>query len=204
MDWTPFYVALGLGAAGLAGAIFSGLTTAIQTWFKRRTSRRTYGEQMAKYGKFTEELEGTSTVASVCQVIVFRGHNCGGMPTPGKPYTIHAIQGWHRTGDGKCVDPPRRYSLGLQVDAHFSRMLEDVVREWFSIQITEKIPAEAKLRGYFELDGIAAANVYYLGLHDEELIFVMVASCGGPFTDRDKLEINDRVTNMRGLIGTGD
>ncbi|MFO0863552.1 MAG: hypothetical protein U0744_02640 [Gemmataceae bacterium] len=201
-DWSVILSTIATGAAGLILAFFAGTTSAVKAWFKRRTTRKTYGEQMGRYGAFTEELEALKSIKPVDQVVVLRGHNCGGLPNPGKPYTVHAIQGWQRCeAGGPCLDPTKRFQRGLQVDAHYARMLEDVVKQGVSIQVFEKMPAEARLRGYFELDGVRTAHLYFLGLHDDELIFVSVAS-KTDFDTRQILEINDRVTGMRSIIGS--
>ena len=202
-SWAIIASALAVGLAGLIAATFTTLREAFPVWLKRRITRRTYAEMMAKLSAFSEELEALRKIPSVDQVVVMCGHNCGGLPTPGKPYTVEAIQGWQRCPEsGACIDPCRRYRRGLQVDAHYTRMLEDLVKEGLSIQVTDKIPPEAKLRGYFELDGIVACTMFYLGLHGDELIFASIASSKGEFSAREKLEINDRVATMRSLVGT--
>lgn len=207
-DWKTIAASVagvaGVGLAGVTAAYFKGLRSWVERRWAKKTSRRTYGEHMANLSAFSEELESLRKIDRVSQVIVFRGHNCGGLPTPGRPYTVHAIQGWQRTDPAKPAlsDPGRRYRRGLQVDAHFTRMLEDVIREGVSIQVTEKIAPDAKLKGYFELDGIAVAVIYYLGLHDDELLFLSVSSSTEDFAVREKLEINDRVSVMKQLVGT--
>ncbi len=200
MDWHSVLIAAGVGLAAIIAAVLSGLRGVILTWFnkaQRRMNRATYMKQIEKIAKFLEVLESARTIQEVDSLVVYHGHNCGGMPSPGGQYTVKAVHAWARNG----TDPLDMYGFDQQVDLHYVKLLEDMIKTGFSIQQFQFMAEAAKLRSYFALEGVKHARFYFLGIVDtNEVIFVCFSSYTNDFNDLDKRRMEIYVDQIRSLL----
>lgn len=199
MDWQSLLIAASVGLAALLTAAFSGLRLYINAWFVKhvkKLNRATYVRQIEKVSNFLQVLDECKLILEVDSILVYQGHNCGGLPSPGRPYTTRAIHGWRR--DGK--DPLKRYGFDNQVDLHAVKMLEDMIKVGVSFQVFEDMPKDAKLRSYFAAEGTKFARLYFLGLADSDMIFMSFASYTVTFSETDIENMLVLVDKMRSLL----
>lgn len=201
--WQAVLVALAGGIALLVTALFTGLKRVLDEWvakFSKRVRKRTYIQQIEKLADFLEQFEKIKKIVEVQRCIIFHGHNCGGLPTPGKPYTVRAVHGW-TTKEGKD-DPGDKYDFDLHVDGHYIRMLEDIVKTGAVTQALESMPADSKLRSYYVEEGVRYSKLYYLGMIDDELIFLAAATYDlEVFSEKTVVGLQVMVDRLRSSMG---
>lgn len=199
MDWQPILTALAIGAGAMVAAASLGLKELVAAWFKKVTkkvARATYVKQIEKVANFLEILDQCKEIREVDRILLYHGHNCGGLPSPGKSYTTRAIHGWSK--DGK--DPLKKYGFDNQVDLHYVKMLEDMIKAGVSTQVFDQMPKDAKLRSYFASEGTRYARLYFLGVLDYEMIYICFASYTDPFSDADVENMMVYVDQLRSLL----
>lgn len=197
MDWTTFLAAL-LGAlAGVIGAIFAGFKEFILDWFKvmGKNMRARYASRLGGMAEFIEAVDNVGKVSdAISRVIVFRGKNGGGLPSPGKPYTSKGMMAWAKDG---VVDPMKRYGHDLVVDDFHARLLAEMVKDGKVSVDFDKVPDTAKLKTYYRGEGVTHSILYFLNLDGDELLYLSVGSFGKVFTDADLVLIGDAVDVVR-------
>jgi len=199
--WHTVLVAASVGLAAILTVLLSGVKDLLSEWFTRcvkRLRHKTYVQKIEKVATFLETLQRSRDVTKVDRYLVYHGRNCGGLPCPGKPYTVAAIHGWARDGS----DPLQRYGFDQQVDLHYVKMLGDMMACGHSEQVTERMPEGAKLKQYFIDEGTKHARLFYLGLVDKELIYVCFASYGETFGVADLIKLTVITDRMRSLLET--
>lgn len=201
--WETVWIALASGATILIAAIFAGIKDVISVWFVkivRKMRKRTYIQQIEKLAVFLETLDEMRKIRDLQRCLIFHGHNCGGLPTPGKPYTVRALLGWHSKPEKE--DPLKKYNFELQVDSHYTRMLEDVIKNGRCTQVTKNMPSDSKLRHHYELEGVQMTEIYYLGLIEDELIFLSASSYDvDKFSPSTYSDVEIAVERLRSIMG---
>lgn len=170
------------GAA--ASVIVAIISPVIAWWIKSRQKR---GES-----RFVRGLEDVAqTMAQVTsfrdvgaeRVILFKGHNGGGLPTGGSPFYVSAAHWWVAPGQ---LDIVNNYK-NLLVDSEYVLMLLDSITspDRTSVQVAATMP-DCQLRHYYEAEGVSESLIITLGVTGRELYFLSVARYGGAFSEREK------------------
>ena len=115
------------------------------------------------------------------RIVLFRGHNGGGYPTPGMPFYVSASQ-WH-TAKGHDGDAISNYR-NIMVDNEYIKML---MSAWtgdlkYTHLITKMMPS-CQLKRWYEAEGITASAVFVMGIQDKSLFYLSAAKYSGEFTD---------------------
>lgn len=202
-NWQAVVIAIAAGLALVVTAFFSGLKEIVQTWMSRlnrKLKKQTYIQRVEKLAEYMDIFYSLKKLGSVQRCLIFHGHNCGGLPTPGKPYTVRAVFGWS-TEPGKD-DPLKKYDFELQVDDHYVRMLADLIKNGSIECVTDAMVDGSKLRTLYEMEGVKYTKLYYLGLIDNELIFLSAGSYSLiEFEHRIETELDFAIDRMRTLMG---
>lgn len=200
--WAIVISAMTAGLGLLITAVIVGIKDTITVWFQqlhKRIKKKTYVQQVEKLAEFLEIFEGIKKIPEIQRCLVLTGHNCGGLPTPGKPYTVRAIHGW-ATKEGK-PNPLEKYNFELQVDVHYIRALEDVIKKGISEQEFHLMPQDAKLKMLYEIDGVKYAQMHYLGIIEEELLFLSASTYDGTVFGHDTcVQLRWAVDRMKSTI----
>lgn len=202
MDWTSVLGALALGLVLLITTLFTGFKEVITVWFKKFTqnvSKTTYVRELERLASFLHAFEDIQKIVGIDRCLIFRGHNCGGLPTAGKPYTVRAIHGWVNK-PGK-EEPIQQYDFDLQVDSHYIKLLEDMIRNGCTTQVVSELPENCKIKLYYVAEAVTYSELHFLGVIDAELIFLSAASYGDVFQDKTRNGLIVQVDRMRSLMG---
>jgi len=199
--WETVIASIITGVVIVVAAFFTGLRDIVITWLHRlqiQLRRRTYTQRVEQLARFLEVFEGLGKINGVDRAVIFHGHNCGGLPAPGRPYTVKAIHAWcNEPSKGELVE---RYGFELQVDVHYIRVLEDLVKTGHSIQDMSVMPEDSKLYDYYNDEGVKYSILYYLGIVDKELIFLSVASYTGALEKKDIVKLEFEVDHLRAIM----
>jgi len=189
MDWTTT-TALILGAFGGAiVAILGGVKDVILAWLKRlaKGAKNYMASQIGKMANYMEAIDSIKGINNVDRVLVFRGKNGGGLPKPGKLYSIKAVHGWAKD---KSRDPMHRYNFDMPIDAHYARLLEELIKAGVSEVDPDSIPDGAVLKVYYKSEGVVQSRLYFLGIMGDELLYISIASFKEKYSPSDCVEID--------------
>jgi len=201
--WTMIVTALGVGLVAVITLFFNELKVVVADWFaalRKRLKRESYAARITAIAKFMTAIEALREVPQVDRVIVYRGHNCGGMPTPGKPFFVRAFYGWSKD---KNKDPMDRYDFEISVDLHYMKVLEEVLitdKGGLSKQKVSEMPEGSRLRMFYENEGVVESRLYFLAVVEEELLYCSVASYKEPFSAGCANEIDLRIEQLRSAL----
>lgn len=204
--WGVFGVAVASAAALIVTAMATGFRDIIVAWTKKiinSVKRSNYLGRIRRMQKFLHLFETLRIIEEVQRCVIFTGHNCGGMPSAGKAYTVQCLDGWS-VKPGK-TDPAKTYNFSMRVDAHHTHMLQIMIEKGFVVKEVKDMPNDATLRAYYESEGVKFTNLYYLGILDDELIYLSVGSYDiDKFSRITEIELQLAVDRMRSLIAGED
>lgn len=193
MTDAPTWAASAAAALSATFAFFKWALPFFRDWQKSRADR----EVSKKYGWYQDlysvlqEILGLGTD----RVIVFKGHNGGGLPRPGTPFYVTAVH-WLMGASG--VSRPQLFR-NLPPDLEYVKMLVDVKNEGSALYATEDM-APCQLRRIYEAEGVNSSLVVFLGLKDREMYYMSVALQDGKISDTVRTEIELRANLVRNLI----
>lgn len=192
------FTAVGVVITSLIPSVRAIVANLLAYWASRMR-RTTYMNQMKKMYEFFCLFERLKKLPELQRVVLFRGFNCGGFPSPGKPFTVSAIEGW--TTKEEKINPADKFDYTIKVDGAYIGMLQDMIRNGQSVQVTDNMPENAKLRRYYESEGVQFTQLYFVGVVDRELIFLSVGSYDArEFARQTNIEVQIIVDQMRTLI----
>jgi len=189
MDWTHALGLIGAALCGVVVAIMGGLKELVLAWLERwsKSAKSYMAGQIGKMASYMEAIDAIKAVHNVDRVLVFRGKNGGGLPRPGKPYSVKAVHGWAKD---PRRDPMHRYNFDMPIDAYYARLLEEMIKKGVVEIDPGGIPDEASLKTYYKSEGVIESRLYYLGIMGDELLYISVATFDGPFSQEDRVEID--------------
>jgi hypothetical protein len=161
----------------------------VPLWYKNRQKPQedakkesAYLESLQRIVNLTTRLKGFERFGAD-RIILFRGHNSGGYPTPGMPYYVSASQ-W------VCSDPQSDGHIenyrNLMVDtAYISMILSAATNELRHVHNVTKNMPHSQLRRYYEMEGVVESAVFVLGIYGKTLYFISAARHSGKFSQND-------------------
>lgn len=159
-------------------------TVTMQTLSPTRRRKRNYVNQMHHLNRIQEKMAAIRHLDTVDRVVMFAGHNGGGLPRASSRYYTTALH-WEVEEDftknvGEYKDIP--------VDYPYVKMLlqaEDENKSHFTTDSEE----DCLLKRYYLVDGVVESVTYYLDIEDNNFIYLTVSTKSG-FTDEDKMSID--------------
>ena len=128
-----------------------------------------------------------STTAS--RVILFAGHNSGGIPRPGTPFYTSAIW-WSIDDDAVESNNQVGYYDKLVVDAEYMSMLLEAEKNGVVEMNTEDMKP-CLLKKYYHAEGVTHSLVLFVAITEKKFMYISVAKTDDvPFTE-------DEVTKLR-------
>lgn len=210
VDWTT---AFGLILAALAGSVvtaFAGLNKVIAAWWARmaRTVEKgkiNHAAGARRIAAVYQSIEQMGTLEGVDRIIVFTGTNCGGVPDPKKPYTVRPLYRWSTgTNNGLGRAPDDIYKEDLRVDAHYMKVVVDLIeRKWCNLK-TSDLPADAMMKRYLTKEAVFQSRLFQLHLDEVQLTWLSVASYNRDFTDSELDDINIVVDRIRTIMSSDE
>lgn len=201
-SWSTLTAAVALGLAGLVAVFFSGLRDLVNEWVRGMVSymkRKTYLTRIERLSAFLHVLESVRNLPEVQRCVLFTGHNCGGVPTAGREYSVRALDGW-TTKEGK-PSPEDVFNFPFKVDSHYTRALTAMIEKGSHEQLVSAMDPASKMKPFYENEGVKFKRFYFLGIVEQDLIFLSVASYDADhFSRPTDIELQLKVDRMRNLI----
>ena len=190
-----------VGAAAVVAASFGGFKSIVQTWFEiaEMRLRKRYAAGIKSIAVMYKVIESAKRMPHVHRILMLAGKNCGGIPHPAKPYVISCYFGWSQKPD---TDPAAYYNFDIKADMHYVSMLQQMIKEGVTTQVTASMPDQSMLKSYYSAEGVVDSRIYYLFIdaNTNELHFCSVASYEKAFTPSEVHSINLIVDRLRSLM----
>ena len=206
-DWTVAIVAaVTLGVAGVIAMFFTKLKQAVEVVADlvigriKRGGSADWDRSLSFLAEFNAILHQADSVENVERVLVFIGHNGGGLPSKDSKYTIRSQIGWDLQPDGRRVYN-ENFRFNLVVDQHYCDMLHRV-HERGRVVLTVADMPESMLRSIYEDEGVVQSAVYQLR-HDRRrnrFGYVSVASKSRAFTAGELSRLDVVVARLRSAL----
>ena len=196
--------AVGVGLSAVVAVFFTKVKTILEVLSDRFISSISNGksaiegvELLSFIAEFNYILNETRKIEAVTRVVVFIGHNGGGLPKPGSPYVVRSQTGWTvQEGDATFYGT---YAFDLEVDQPYCDMLTEAHRAG-KVTLTTAEMKPCMLRSIYESEKIIQAMLYTLKLDSKKnrFAYMTVASHLRPFTATEISMIEILVGRLRG------
>lgn len=172
-------------------------------WMKIRSAKKEkesadhhYLEQMFYLKQIADKMALIRHLKTVTRVIIFIGHNGGGLPRVGSRYYTSAVH-WD-------VEPEYEGLLkeyrGVEVDGAYIEMLLDSHNHGCVKMVTATMP-ECKLKRYYQDEGVVESLVFYLDMEDNNFIYLSVSSHEeGGLSKQDESNADLIASSLRNLV----
>lgn len=183
---------------GVVSAFSTGIKDYIITWFKLKTKklmRQQHGHGLQMLGDFRSIIDSLEALPFIERVLVFAGQDSGGIPQPGNPYTVKALDGWSK----KHPELPERFRFEYQVDVAYCNMLAKMINDGF-VRLTVADMPEGILKSIYREEGVVDSLLYYLGVDEHILTYMIVASYKSVFTPDQVVKIELYVHRIRAIL----
>ena len=203
--WGVILTAVGVGATALIAAFFTGLKE-LCAKMVARLGRRIDGHDdfdpvamLAMLSEFNVLLQESRKLPNAGRVLVFVGHNCGGLPEAGKPYTVRSHTGWS-VNDADAAKYTN-FAFDFEVDEPYRQMLNDANRVGV-VSLVTKAMAPGMLRTIYEAEGVVHSLMYSLRVDTKrnKFAYMTVASYHAEFGPAERALADLFVYRMRSLL----
>lgn len=191
MSWveiTAIIVAI-IGAVG-------GVIGAAVPYLLRRQAARIHAGVVAGMEATRNVYRILREVVDECgceRVILFAGHNSGGIPRPHSPFYVTALH-WaliHESYSAAVKD-----YQNLPVDAWYIGMLLEAERNGV-VELDPETMPPCQLRDYYRMEGVTHALVLFVAITENKFLYVSAAKYGERISEADKTRISLKVAKMR-------
>lgn len=187
-----------VAAIGLAGVVASSIgTLVVKDWLSRvRRPAKEQRQVMQGLQQMHRIYSLMGEMIDECdadRVILFAGHNSGGLPRAHSPYWTTALH-W-ATRDKDRASMLKDYQ-NITVDAEYIRMLLLAESQGFVELVPEDMP-RCQLRDYLLAEGVRFAVTYHLGIREHKLLYLSAVSYEGPFQAAKRALLDLKAARIR-------
>ena len=200
MDINNIVIAVSAGLIALIGAVLVGFRGVVMAYFDSwmdRIKRQRYAHGFDTIADFYQTFESIASLKSIERHMLLEGKDSGGLPTPGKPYTVRALLGKTKV-EGK-EDPPALYGFDILVDLHYCEMLKRIIQDGHILISTATMP-ECFLKNCYTSEGVTQSLICYVGIVENNLVFTSFSKYSGEFTRSDIIAIGLGVAKLRSKL----
>lgn len=200
-EWaTIVLTAVGASIVAVLATLTTNIKRLLDTLFDRIINhwlRKRYRRGLEKATDVALILDQIRQLGTIDRVLWFVGENGGGIPTVGRKYTVRAERGWSKRND---IDVLKRYNFDLVVDSLYCEMLVKMMTDGKVINTVQSMPDAAILKVFYQDEGVKQAVIYYLGIVDNQLHYLSVASYEKEFTPIELIRVEMLIQRLRSLI----
>lgn len=155
--------------------------------FVEKKEAETYLQMMNHLRTLQTKMDNLCEETEATRVIIFAGHNSGGLPRPSSRYYVSSV---HWKVEEEYEEEMNDYR-NIPVDPPYIDMLLKS-HENFSYRFKPEEEKDCKLKRFYELEGVTDSVVYFLDISDNNFLYMSIAThTKGGFCDRDitKIEV---------------
>ncbi len=199
-NWIKLITALA-SLAGFGGVVFAFLKFYLpwrESVKSKNNEKRIIAERfkIANIFKHLSYIKNNTPSDRVC---VFKGHNCGGFPSAGKPYFATSL--YYVDDIGSHVDFKLSDYQEIEVDEYYNRMILDTYQsgDHSVTYLVDDMP-KSLLRSFYEAEKVIESMIIYLGVKGNLLYYMSVALHEGKLDEKDKTLIKLKAQAIRNNI----
>lgn len=189
-------VILAIGGVITGGVAFLKI---ILPWAERRSGTANGLDQL----QVLHDTMRDAIKAGAERVIVFYGHNSGGIPQPGSPFYATAVHWEKRDGYGKMHGKPEesiRDYASLPVDGACIEMLNTMRQHGCYRFTTSEEDEHSMLRKIYENTGVTDALLVYLGIFRKRIYYVSFAKYSKMFSEEEITALRLKANLIQAII----
>lgn len=188
------------GATAIAGILTAvGSMCGFTKWYldwKAKQKKKSISAGITALHNVYQIIEGIRDIG-VDRIILFSGHNCGGIPKPTVPFWVSALHWSVVEGDEKYMSNYQR----LHVDAQYIKMLMDIENNG-KMHFSKDTMQDGLLKRCYELEGVEESVVYFISFQDNMMFFMTISRVSGmAFTDKQVTQFDFAVERIRQQLG---
>ena len=109
--------------------------------------------------------------SSIDRIILFAGHNGGGIPTASKPFYVTALHWIADVASSKIIED----YVNIRVDSDYVAMLLSAREKgWLSLDVSTM--PDCKLKQYYLLEGVTHSLIVFLAVKDKKFFYFSAAT----------------------------
>jgi len=181
----PEFMVTILVALATSGTFIAALKF-VEKIYMRLTQKVSLDKELSLISKAYVMMQDVVATTTCSRVILFAGHNSGGVPRLGSPFYTTAIHSVY--GEGVLAQTDYKE---LSVDAHYISMLNDTIRDGRSDLIVGNLQ-DSHLKDYYAMEGVTESVIFYLTMKDNCLYYISFATMneeGFSSIEKTKLEL---------------
>lgn len=164
--------------------------------FLERREVETYLEMMNHLRDLQRKMDDLCDETEATKVIIFAGHNSGGLPRPSSRYYTSSV---HWKVEEEYEDQMNEYR-NIPVDPAYIDMLLKS-KENFAYQFTPSEEKDCKLKRFYEMEGVTDSMIYFLDISDNNFLYMSIATHSeGGFSQKDLTKIEVRAHSIRDTV----
>lgn len=181
--------------ASIKTTLFSGILKGIKN-IKSKKDTGKFLKSLKKMYEIYEAVDAIGYGTGAERVILFSGHNCGGVPEVFKPYNV---SGLYSVGVPKDIFDNYKE---LDVDTFYvETLLKATAKCCHHIDINEM--PECQLKTYYMLEGIVESYIFYIDVVQNNLIYMSVATKHrGSISKNDLTFIGLQTNKIKNLLNS--
>lgn len=136
------------------------------------------------------------------RVIIFYGHNSGGVPNPGSPFYATAVHWEKIDGYGKQNGKPEesiKDYASLPVDGAYIEML-NVIRQRDCYRFKPNEEKDCLLKSVYHQSGVTDALLVYIGIFRKRIYYMSFARYDGEFDQDELTSLMLKANIIKGII----
>ena len=123
--------------------------------------------------------------------IMFAAHNSGGLPRIGSPLYASALHWVVKTEHRVKLQGYDRVS----VDAFYVQMLLELYARGY-YRFTPSSHKPCQLKDIYDLEGVTDSVLFFIGIRDNQFLYISFAKYDGAFTERDVTHLSLEVSHI--------
>lgn len=164
--------------------IWRFLTVAVKSLSPKFRKKRTYVHRMQHLNAIQEKMAAIRDLETVDRVVIFAGHNSGGLPRAGSRYYTSALHWEVKKGFSKDLGEYK----DIPVDYAYVKMLLESYEE-SKVYFKTEDADPCLLKTYYEVEGVVESVTYYMDISENNFIYMTVATKKG-FTEECKMKLD--------------
>lgn len=185
----------------LIGAVFGSLTSLLPFfkwllpwWLNRKRGNVTDG--LRRMSAVYHTMHGFLDLGAD-RIVLWAAHNSGGLPRVGSPLYASAV---HWVVRKQHRDKWQNYQ-SVPVDTFYVGMLLKM-HQGGEVHFNPDNEPECMLKDFYTLEGVTDSYLFYLGIRENQFLYVSIAKYSGVFTYRDILQMRLRVQTIINNLGS--
>lgn len=193
-DWLETVAAIVKPVCGAIVALY-GLTKLVLPRLAAIIVRKSFVRYFTDFHQLAKDMDTIRCLVRAERVVIFSGHNCGGLPEIHKPFFVSSLH-WSVDADFLAQFPAEGYQ-DIPVDDPYVTLLMDLSIQGQVHADPERMAENSIIARFYRNEGVRDSYWFYLAAVDNQLSFISIASYTRRFTPGEVTDMEIAVNRMR-------